>query len=65
MIQEVDIATSRVLFEWHASDHFDINESDFPPGRYLTSSDPQNGQALLFLENRRNGKISITVEKYT
>lgn len=32
VIQEVNIKTNEVLFEWHASEHFDINESDFPPG---------------------------------
>jgi hypothetical protein len=28
----VDIETNEVLFEWHASDHYDINTSDFPSG---------------------------------
>lgn len=32
VIQEVDIETNKVLFEWHASEHFNIDESDFPSG---------------------------------
>lgn len=32
VIQEVDIETNLVLFEWHASEHFDIAESEYPAG---------------------------------
>jgi hypothetical protein len=32
VIQEVNIETNEVIFEWHASEHYDINESDFPSG---------------------------------
>ncbi|CZR56353.1 uncharacterized protein PAC_06241 [Phialocephala subalpina] len=32
VIQEVDLETNKVLFEWHASEHFKIDESDFPSG---------------------------------
>ncbi|PBP27622.1 hypothetical protein BUE80_DR001401 [Diplocarpon rosae] len=32
VFQEIDIETSKVLFEWHAYDHVDIDTSDFPSG---------------------------------
>ncbi|KUJ17741.1 uncharacterized protein LY89DRAFT_684698 [Mollisia scopiformis] len=32
VIQEVDIETKKVLFEWHAAEHFNIDESEFPSG---------------------------------
>jgi hypothetical protein len=32
VIQEVEIETNKVVFEWHASDHFNIDGSEFPPG---------------------------------
>lgn len=32
MFREVDIDTGNVLFEWHASDHFAINETFYPLG---------------------------------
>src|SRR5262249_25318509 len=30
-VQEVDVATGRVLFEWHSADHVDVDESYAPP----------------------------------
>lgn len=32
MFQEIDIDTGELLFEWRASDHFAINETNFPIG---------------------------------
>ncbi|KAM3080381.1 hypothetical protein ACMFMG_005339 [Clarireedia jacksonii] len=32
VFQEIDIATSNILFEWSASDHFSTEESYYPPG---------------------------------
>jgi hypothetical protein len=32
VFQEVDMETNQVIFEWHASDHYRVDESDFPAG---------------------------------
>lgn len=32
VFQEVNIETNEVLFEWHASDHYTVAESDYPAG---------------------------------
>lgn len=32
VFQEVNIETNEVMFEWHASDHYTVAESDFPAG---------------------------------
>ena len=32
VFQEIDIETNEVIFEWHASDHYRLDESDFPAG---------------------------------
>lgn len=32
VFQEVEIETNEVIFEWHASDHYRVEESDFPAG---------------------------------
>ena len=32
IFQEVDVETNEVIFEWHASDHYSVDESDFPAG---------------------------------
>jgi outer membrane protein assembly factor BamB len=31
IVQEIDVATGRVLFEWHSLDHVDVSESYIPP----------------------------------
>lgn len=38
--QEIDIATGRVLFEWHSLDHVPLSESYLPLGHSGTSADP-------------------------
>ncbi len=40
VIQEVDIRTGLVLFEWHALDHVGLNESDFSPRSSANPFDP-------------------------
>ncbi|KAB8300458.1 hypothetical protein EYC80_000629 [Monilinia laxa] len=32
VIQEINIETNKILFEWHASDHYGTEESYLPPG---------------------------------
>jgi hypothetical protein len=33
VVQEIDIATERVLFEWHSLDHVGLDETSFPASR--------------------------------
>ncbi|RDW89685.1 hypothetical protein BP6252_01717 [Coleophoma cylindrospora] len=41
VVQELDIETNEVLFEWHASDHFTLDDTFYPPGGAGRS--PKNG----------------------
>ena len=64
VVQEIDIATGRVLFEWHSGDHVDPSESYEPlpkdegPWDYfhVNSIDP-DGQGSLLVSARHTHAV--------
>jgi hypothetical protein len=59
IVQEIDIATGLVMFEWHALDHVPIGDSFFPtktPGfvydpYHLNSAQPSGNSVLISMRN--------------
>jgi peptidoglycan/LPS O-acetylase OafA/YrhL len=71
VVQEVDIATGAVLFEWHALDHVPLEASYRPPGGtewdyfHGNSIDPPPGRDGTLLISSRNTSAVYAVDRQT
>jgi Arylsulfotransferase (ASST) len=62
IVQEIDIATGRVLFEWHSADHVAVDESYAPPPKAAAGAhaDPYDYFHINSIDRELDGSLLVS-----